>query len=60
MIPLTFRVGERVAVEIGLAEPQTGEIVGISDDAKSITVRFHDGVIGDGDMPLLWKGRRAL
>ena len=54
MIPPTFRIGERVAVEIGLAEPQIGEIVAFSDDAKSMTVRFHDGVVGDGDLPLLW------
>ena len=55
MIPPTFRIGDRVTVEIGLDEPQIGEIVTVSDDAKSMTVRFCDGIVGDGDMPLLWK-----
>ena len=55
MIPPRFRIGERVTVEIGLAESQIGEVVAFSDDAGSLTARFHGGFVGDGDMPLLWK-----
>ena len=54
-IPPAFRIGDHVGVEIGLAEPQIGEVVAASNDAKSITVRFYDGLVGDGDLPLFWK-----
>jgi hypothetical protein len=54
-VPAAFRLGEQVAVEIGLDEPQTAEILGLWNDGRALTLRFQGGVVGDGDMPLVWE-----
>jgi hypothetical protein len=53
-MPTAFTLGERVTINTGFGE-QTGEIVGLWSDGKPLTVRFHGGVVGDGDMPLVWE-----
>jgi hypothetical protein len=53
-VPTAFMLGERVAIDTGLGEPETGEIVGLWNDGRALAVRFHGGVVGDGDMPLVW------
>jgi len=53
-MPPVFKEGECVVVEFGRGDPQAGEIITISDDRKSLTVRLEHGVLGPGDMPLRW------
>ena len=55
-MPAIFREGERVIVEFGLGDPQSGEIIAASDDGKAVTVRLANGIVGHGDMPLTWRG----
>ena len=54
-MPTLFRKGERVIVDFGIGDPQSGEIVAASDDGKSLTVRLDTGIMGHGDLPLMWK-----
>lgn len=54
-MPPFFREGERVIVDFGVGDPQTGEIVAISDQHKTMTVRLAKGIMGEGDMPLQWR-----
>jgi hypothetical protein len=54
-VPTLFREGERVIVDFGIGDPQSGEIVAASDDGKSVTVRLDAGIMGHGDLPLMWK-----
>ena len=50
-----FREGERVIVDFDVGDPQLGEIVAASDDGKSVTVRLDAGIMGYGDLPLVWR-----
>ena len=54
-MPTLFREAERVIVEFGIGEPQPGEIIAASADGKSVTVRLNDGIMGHGDLPLVWR-----
>jgi hypothetical protein len=42
-------------VDFGIGDPQSGEIIAASDDGKSVTVRLDAGIMGYGDLPLVWK-----
>ena len=53
-MPPFFKEGERVIVDFGVGDPQTGEIVAVSDRHKTMTVRLTKGIMGEGDMPLHW------
>ena len=52
MLPM-FRNGDRVTVDVGLADPQPGEIVAVSDEG--LTVHLSGGMAGEGYLPLIWK-----
>ena len=52
MLP-TFRNGDRVTVDVGLPDPQPGEIVAVSDEG--LTVHLSGGTAGEGYLPLIWK-----
>ena len=54
-MPTLFREGERVIVDFGIGDPQSGEIIAASDDGKSVTVRLDAGIMGYGDLPLVWR-----
>jgi hypothetical protein len=54
-VPTLFREGERVIVDFGIRDPQSGEIIAASGDGKSVTVRLDAGIMGYGDLPLMWK-----
>lgn len=47
---------ERVIVEFGLGDPQLGEIITVSHHWKLMTVRLDEGIMGQGDLPLQWRG----
>jgi len=52
MLPI-FRNGDRVTVDVGLPDPQPGEIVAVSDEG--LTVHLSGGTAGEGFLPLVWK-----
>jgi hypothetical protein len=52
MLPV-FRNGDRVTVDVGLPDPQPGEIVAVSDEG--LTVYLRGGTAGEGYLPLVWK-----
>ena len=52
MLPV-FRNGDRVTVDVGLPDPQPGEIVAVSDEG--LTVHLSRGTAGEGFLPLVWK-----
>jgi hypothetical protein len=52
MLP-AFRNGDRVTVDVGLPDPQPGEIVAVSDEG--LTVHLSGGTAGEGFLPLVWK-----
>jgi hypothetical protein len=54
-VPTLFREGERVTVDFGIGDPQSGEIIAASDDGRSVTVRLDAGIMGHGDLPLAWR-----
>jgi hypothetical protein len=54
-VPTLFRECERVIVDFGIGDPQSGEIIAASDDGRSVTVRLGDGIMGCGDLPLVWR-----
>ena len=54
-MPTLFREGERVIVDFGIGNPQSGEIIAASDDGKSVTVRLDAGIMGYGELPLVWR-----
>ena len=54
-MPPVFKEGECVIIEFGMSDPQPGEVVAISADRKSLTVRLEGGVLGPGDTPLRWR-----
>ena len=49
MLPM-FRNGDRVTVDVGLADPQPGEIVAVSDEG--LTEHLSGGTSGEGFLPL--------
>ena len=51
-----FKLGERVIVEFGFGDPQLGEIITVSHHWKLMTVRLDEGIMGQGDLPLQWRG----
>ena len=53
-MPLFFKKGERVILNFGVGAPQLAEIITVSVDCKTMTVRLSEGVMGHGDMPLQW------
>ena len=53
-MPTLFREGERVIVDFGIGDPQLGDVIAASDDRKSLTVRLDAGIMGYGDLPLVW------
>ena len=56
MLPM-FRNGDRVTVDVGLADPQPGVIVAVS--GEGLTVHLSGGIAGEGYLPLVWKcGKR--
>ena len=52
MLP-RFRNGDRVTVDVGLPDPQPGEIVAVS--GERLTVHLCGGTAGEGYLPLIWK-----
>jgi hypothetical protein len=54
-MPTLFEEGERVIVDFGIGDPQSGEIIAAADDGRSVTVRLDAGIMGYGDLPLTWK-----
>jgi hypothetical protein len=52
-MPTVFRNGDRVTVDVGLPDPQPGEIIEVSD--KGLTVHLCGGTAGEGYLPLIWK-----
>jgi hypothetical protein len=54
-VPTLFSEGERVTVDFGIGDPQSGEIIAASDEGKSVTVRLDAGIMGYGDLPLVWR-----
>jgi hypothetical protein len=52
MLPI-FRNGDRVTVDIGLSDPQPGEIIAVHDER--LTVYLSGGTAGEGYLPLIWK-----
>jgi hypothetical protein len=51
---MPFRVGDRVIVEFGIGDPQPAEVISLSDDGNAMTVRPGEGIMGHGDVPLVW------
>ena len=45
MLP-KFRNGDRVTVDVGLADPQPGVIIAVSDEG--LTVHLSGGITGEG------------
>ena len=52
MLP-RFRNGDRVTVDVGLPDPQPGEIVAVS--GEGLTVHLCGGTAREGFLPLIWK-----
>ena len=50
MLP-KFRNGDRVTVDVGLADPQPGVIVAVS--GEGLTVHLSGGIAGEGYLPRL-------
>jgi hypothetical protein len=50
-MPTLFEEGERVIVDFGIGDPQSGEIIAAADDGRSVTVRLDAGIMGYGDLP---------
>lgn len=55
-MPPFFKRGEHVILDFGVGDPQPGEIIIASHHCEMMTVRLSDGVMGQGDMPLRWRG----
>ena len=51
---MPFRVGDLVIVEFGIGDPQPAEVISLSRDGKAMTVRLGEGIMGHGDVPLVW------